>query len=71
MGGNVLDTPTDVFGDGSAGGTIIDSGTTLAYLPDGIYTPIMQKVGKIFNTSSTIASISNMLFPYIIRGPFY
>lgn len=47
MGGNVLDTPTDVFGDGSGGGTIIDSGTTLAYLPDGIYTPIMQKVSGI------------------------
>lgn len=44
VGGNVLDTPTDVFGDGSGGGTIIDSGTTLAYLPDGIYTPVMQKI---------------------------
>lgn len=47
VGGNVLDTPTDVFGDGSGGGTIIDSGTTLAYLPDDIYTPIMQKVSRI------------------------
>lgn len=47
MGGDVLDMPTDVFGDESGGGTIIDSGTTLAYLPDDIYVPFMRRVSNI------------------------
>ncbi|KAI5648984.1 hypothetical protein M9H77_34989 [Catharanthus roseus] len=44
VGGDVLDMPTDVFGDESGGGTIIDSGTTLAYLPDDIYVPFMRRI---------------------------
>lgn len=47
VGGDVLDMPTDVFGDESGGGTIIDSGTTLAYLPDDIYVPFMRRVSNI------------------------
>ncbi|KAL3523311.1 hypothetical protein ACH5RR_016145 [Cinchona calisaya] len=44
VGGDALDLPTDVFGGGSGSGTIIDSGTTLAYLPDDVYTPLMGKI---------------------------
>ncbi|CAA3021087.1 aspartic ase 2 [Olea europaea subsp. europaea] len=42
--GDSLDLPSDLFGTDSQGGTIIDSGTTLAYLPDEIYEPLMEKV---------------------------
>lgn len=44
VGGDSLDLPTDLFATGSQRGTIIDSGTTLAYLPDEIYQPLMEKV---------------------------
>ena len=44
VGGDVLNLPSDVLGGGSGSGTIIDSGTTLAYLPDDVYTPLMEKV---------------------------
>lgn len=48
--GDSLDLPSDLFGTDSQGGTIIDSGTTLAYLPDEIYEPLMEKVGLILQT---------------------
>ncbi|XP_027087170.1 aspartic proteinase 36 [Coffea arabica] len=44
VGGDVLNLPSDVLGGGSGSGTIIDSGTTLAYLPDDVYTPLMEKI---------------------------
>lgn len=42
--GAPLDIPTYTFDTGSSKGTIVDSGTTLAYLPDAIYDPLMNKV---------------------------
>lgn len=42
--GDVLDLPTDIFEAGDNRGTIIDSGTTLAYLPDEVLRSLMQKV---------------------------
>lgn len=42
--GDVLELSTDFFGTGSRRGTIIDSGTTLAYLPEAVYMPLMTKV---------------------------
>ncbi|KAJ7978274.1 Aspartic proteinase-like protein 2 [Quillaja saponaria] len=42
--GDVLELPTDIFDSGDGKGTIIDSGTTLAYLPDLVYQPLMTKI---------------------------
>ncbi|XP_043720644.1 aspartic proteinase 36-like isoform X1 [Telopea speciosissima] len=44
VGGTVLQLPTDVFDTGSQKGTIIDSGTTLAYLAEAIYEPMMNAI---------------------------
>ncbi|KAK9265556.1 hypothetical protein L1049_021562 [Liquidambar formosana] len=44
VGGDVLDLPTDVFDTGDRKGTIIDSGTTLAYLPQEVYDPLITKI---------------------------
>ncbi|KAG8639915.1 hypothetical protein MANES_13G004700v8 [Manihot esculenta] len=44
VGGDVLELPTDIFSDGDQRGTIIDSGTTLAYLPETVYELMMAKI---------------------------
>ncbi|XP_058093581.1 aspartic proteinase 36-like isoform X2 [Magnolia sinica] len=44
VGNTVLNLPTDVFESGDRKGTIIDSGTTLAYLPDAVYTPLVDAI---------------------------
>ncbi|KAL4574653.1 hypothetical protein LXL04_021489 [Taraxacum kok-saghyz] len=44
VGGNILQLPTDIFDVGAKRGTIIDSGTTLAYLPDLVYKQVLQKI---------------------------
>ncbi|KAG7029946.1 Aspartic proteinase-like protein 2 [Cucurbita argyrosperma subsp. argyrosperma] len=44
VGNEVLNLPTDVFDTDLKKGTIIDSGTTLAYLPDVIYEPLIAKI---------------------------
>ncbi|KDP26880.1 hypothetical protein JCGZ_18038 [Jatropha curcas] len=44
VGDNVLDLPTDIFDTGDRRGTIIDSGTTLAYLPEVVYESMMTKI---------------------------
>ncbi|KAK4745730.1 hypothetical protein SAY87_012042 [Trapa incisa] len=44
VGGDVLQLPTDVFDTGTQRGTIIDSGTTLAYLPEEVYDPMLKKI---------------------------
>ncbi|KAK6911129.1 Xylanase inhibitor, N-terminal [Dillenia turbinata] len=44
VGGDVLQLPTDVFETGDHKGTIIDSGTTLAYVPDAVYQQLMTKI---------------------------
>lgn len=48
VGGDVLELPTDIFDAGDNRGTIIDSGTTLAYLPDEVLRPMMKKVSNMF-----------------------
>ena len=45
--GDVLQLPTDIFDVGEKRGTIIDSGTTLAYLPDLVYKEVLAKVCEI------------------------
>ncbi|KAI4971172.1 hypothetical protein ZWY2020_002086 [Hordeum vulgare] len=44
VGGVKLQLPTNIFDIGESKGTIIDSGTTLAYLPGVVYNAIMSKV---------------------------
>ncbi|KAJ4838776.1 hypothetical protein Tsubulata_033751 [Turnera subulata] len=44
VGGNVIDLPTDSFDSGYHRGTIIDSGTTLTYLPEVVYDSIMSAI---------------------------
>ncbi|XP_062084130.1 aspartic proteinase 36-like [Humulus lupulus] len=44
VGDDVLQLPTDIFDAGDGKGTIIDSGTTLAYLPELVYEGVMTKI---------------------------
>lgn len=44
VGSTFLSLPTDVFDTGERKGTIIDSGTTLAYLSEVVYDPLMTKI---------------------------
>ena len=44
VGDALLELPSDIFDSGDKKGTIIDSGTTLVYLPSTIYEPLMTKV---------------------------
>ncbi|CAK7340152.1 unnamed protein product [Dovyalis caffra] len=44
VGGTVLELPTDVFDSGDRRGTIIDSGTTLVYLPEVVYDSLMNEI---------------------------
>ncbi|KAI3735803.1 hypothetical protein L6452_15318 [Arctium lappa] len=44
VGGQVLQLPRGIFDAGAKRGIIIDSGTTLAYLPDLAYKQVMEKI---------------------------
>ncbi|XP_020535047.1 aspartic proteinase 39 isoform X2 [Jatropha curcas] len=44
VGGDFLHLPTGVFEAGDRKGAIIDSGTTLAYLPEVVYDPLISKI---------------------------
>ncbi|KAK6266190.1 hypothetical protein QUC31_017027 [Theobroma cacao] len=44
VGHDFLNLTTDIFEAGDRKGTIIDSGTTLAYLPDMVYEPLVSKI---------------------------
>lgn len=44
VNGEALNIPTTIFDAGSNRGTIIDSGTTLAYLPNKVYDALMSKL---------------------------
>ncbi|RVW70163.1 Aspartic proteinase-like protein 2 [Vitis vinifera] len=44
VGGDPLDVPSDAFESGDRKGTIIDSGTTLAYFPQEVYVPLIEKI---------------------------
>ena len=47
VGHDFLNFTTDVFESGDRKGTIIDSGTTLAYLSEMVYEPLVTKVCDI------------------------
>ncbi|KAL8156627.1 aspartic proteinase 36-like [Apium graveolens] len=44
VAGEHIEVPADTSDSGENSGTIIDSGSTLAYLPDDILKPLMQKI---------------------------
>ncbi|KAJ1696995.1 hypothetical protein LUZ63_005507 [Rhynchospora breviuscula] len=44
VGGSLLQLPTDIFETGDKKGTIVDSGTTLTYLPEAAYKAVWEKV---------------------------
>ncbi|XP_052144682.1 aspartic proteinase 39-like isoform X1 [Oryza glaberrima] len=44
VGGTALGLPTNIFDSGNSKGTIIDSGTTLAYVPEGVYKALFAMV---------------------------
>lgn len=56
MGGESLDLPTDLFGFDANRDTIIDSGTTLAYLPSRLYNQVIEKVHLLLQSRSFISS---------------
>ena len=71
VGGATLQLPTNTFDSGANQGTIIDSGTTLAYLPEAVYKTLMTKVWKhlpepIFVVKRTICAHHDLLL--IILG---
>jgi hypothetical protein len=43
-----LNLSKEVFEVGDRKGTIIDSGTTLAYLPETVYEPLVSKVCDLY-----------------------
>lgn len=48
VAGEHIELPPDASDPGENSGTIIDSGSTLAYLPDDILKPLMKKVYIMF-----------------------
>ncbi|KAK7340377.1 hypothetical protein VNO77_21079 [Canavalia gladiata] len=44
VGGDPIQLPTDIFDSSNGRGTIIDSGTTLAYLPASVYEQLVEKI---------------------------
>jgi len=54
--GEPIQLPLDLFDSGNGRGTIIDSGTTLAYLPSSIYNQLVTKVSITSELSESIFS---------------
>ena len=48
VGTEYLNLTTDPYGKTKKTKTVIDSGTTLAYLPDAIYKPLVKEVIFVF-----------------------
>lgn len=62
VGGTFLELPPYLFDDGANKGAIVDSGTTLAYLPDAVFKQLLNVVGDHF----LLFSISRLLwYPYM------
>ncbi|KAH9670733.1 hypothetical protein KPL70_017091 [Citrus sinensis] len=63
VGGNPLDLPTSLLGTGDERGTIIDSGTTLAYLPPMLYDLVLSQVAMRYKIAAS--KISGLLLSYL------
>ena len=48
MGRDDLQLPSDIFDADTGTSMVIDSGTTLAYLADELYNPLITKVCQVF-----------------------
>ena len=48
--GDPVDLPPSIASFGGNGGTIIDSGTTLAYLPQNLYNSLLKKVKTLLHS---------------------
>lgn len=57
-----LSLPSEIFLLGNKTGAIIDSGTTLAYLPDAIYHPLVKKVVTPFSYVCLIYTIWEYIY---------
>jgi hypothetical protein len=67
VNGQILPIDPSVFTIATGDGTIIDTGTTLAYLPDEAYSPFIQAVSVFFFLSSPSAfSVTKPCIPYSV-----
>lgn len=57
--GDAVDLPPSLASFGGNGGTIIDSGTTLAYLPENLYKAVLDKVPKLSLSLFVLSSLYN------------
>lgn len=59
MNGQILPIDPSVFTIATGDGTIIDTGTTLAYLPDEAYNPFIQAVSVFPNHQTVVCNIQS------------
>jgi hypothetical protein len=50
VNGKMLPINSSLFATSSAQGTIVDSGTTLSYLAEGVYDPVISAVSYLYHT---------------------
>ncbi|CAI0397723.1 unnamed protein product [Linum tenue] len=62
VGHDMLNLPAEVFDAGDKKGAIIDSGTTLAYLPEMVYKPLLEYITILFSRFSFAKIYLNVCF---------
>ena len=50
VNGKNITVDSTLFKTSNAQGTIVDSGTTIAYLADGVYDPVVRAVSSSYDT---------------------
>jgi hypothetical protein len=50
VNGKMLPINSSLFATSGAQGTIVDSGTTLSYLAEGVYGPVISAVSYLYHT---------------------
>lgn len=67
VGGQTLSLPVSLFGSGT-GGTIVDSGTTLAYLPSTVYQQVLDQVRTdlCFIPKLTVSFVFKFSFVFLL-----
>lgn len=71
VGHTFLSLSTDASDQGDGKGTIIDIGTTLAYLPDGIYEPLVYKVYKTLTFCKFTLQLHAQLYELFSLGRLF
>lgn len=69
VGSSLLQLPTDIFETGDRKGTIIDSGTTLTYLPETAYKAVWDKVLKFYPKRLLFLELRNIEFLCKLENP--